>query len=216
MLDNKPIAVHMYEPMRLTREVVGAPVTTRNGVVVGRVYDVYIRGSKVIGIMVGPEAVHFHDVINVMKAHKTIPHIIRKARRIDHKKFISWKDVRKIKNCTFVLERDNKKKVRYSKPKGISLIKRVLDEQVADKANRYIGRVDEVQLVYVYGERNLEVVGFYSGASAMLTRIGLKTSVKNMSRVFKIKFGEDIIPWNLVKKISKEPPTRVILKIRVK
>lgn len=214
MLEKQHIAIHMYEPMRLTKEVVGALVTTREGEKIGRVFDVYICRDIVTGIVVGPERFHFRDIINIMKASKTIPHIIKKVRGIDNRAFIPWRSIRKIKGGVFVLEKC--KKIKSSKPKGISVVKRVLDEQVTDSKNRYIGRVDEVQFVYVYGERDLKAVGFYSGASAMLSRIGLETYTKNLSKLFKIEFGKNIIPWKMVRKISKEPPTRIILKVRTR
>lgn len=208
------IALHMYEPMLLTKNVIGAPVQTRDGELVGRVYDVHVRGDKIVGIIMGPEAVHFHDVINIMKAYKTIPHIIKNVRGFSERGYVSWKNIRKIKNGAFILERRKRRKIKFSKPKGTSIIKRVLDEQITDANGKYIGRIDEVQFVYVYGERVLTVVGFYSGASAMLRRVGL-SGVETMSKIFKIEFSENMLPWKLIKKISREPPTRVILKVSV-
>jgi sporulation protein YlmC with PRC-barrel domain len=199
----------IHEPMLLTKDLIGAPVRTRDGELVGRVYDVHIRSGKVIGIVAGPEQVHFHDVINIAKAYKTIPHIIKDIRGLNKRGYISWKDIRKIKNGSFILE--SEKKIRFSRPKGISVIKRILDEQVTDKKGRYIGRVDEVQFIYTYGERTLSAVGFYSGASAMLRR----ASFGDVG-AFHADFSKHLIPWKLIKKISSEPPTRIILKVRVK
>ncbi len=211
MTEKQHIAIHMYQPMRLTKDMIGALVVARDGKKIGRVYDVHIRKDSVIGIDIGPEKFHFHEIINIMKAMKTIPHIIRKVKGMDESVYVSWRDVRKIKNGAFVLEGP---RPRRSKPRGISVVKRVLDEQVTDSGGRYIGRVDEVQFVYVYGERVIKAVGFYSGASAMLTRIGLDAYAKNLSKLFKIEFGRSIVPWKIVKKIESNPPARIILRVR--
>lgn len=185
------IVVQKERSFRLARDVLGKPVIDRFGFKIGKVNDLAIANSfckgecfpTVTGILVG-------------------------------KKFLSWANVKKIDqpnphlrcgvNSHFTLAESLRRDDICPIPKDhMLLVKKILDEQLIDRHGRYIGRVDDIRLVYNIEEHALRVAGLYSGGLSVLMRIGVDV------------FG-NVIPWTCVERIRSEKPTGIVLNFQRK
>jgi len=178
------IVVQKEKSFRLARDVIGKPVIDRFGFKIGRVNDIAISGMSCNSTLTDAKGVNysFPPVTGIMIG----------------KKFIPWSSVKKI-GMNFTLQESVHREDICPIPKDhMFLVKKVLDEQLIDGNGRYIGRVDDIRMVYNIEEHVFRVAGLYSGALSVLMRMGVDV------------FG-NVIPWTCVERIRNEKPTGIIL-----
>jgi sporulation protein YlmC with PRC-barrel domain len=196
-----PLRLLVTKPL-LVKSIVGRRVVSRDGHTIGQVYDFSIRKGTVNGLLVGREKFKFYDIINLVKVFEFLKQ--QRIRGLPERKFIAWSSVMRYEN-DFILKQ-SKRDVKFAKPKGTFVVKDILDEQIADRRGRLLGRVDEVQFVYNLNENIIKIIGIVTGPGVLLSRLGIK-------KVPGIKKFKNIIPWKYVKKISRTPPTQIILNV---
>ncbi len=165
--------------LRLTKDIMGRPVIDRFGFKIGKVRDTAISGSSC------SEAYPFVTGFMV------------------EKKFVGWGMVEKISSHITLKESLRKNDICPIPRDHVFIGKKILDEQLMDAQGRSIGRVDDIRLVYDVNAHALKVAGLYSGASALLMRIGMDV------------FG-NVIPWACVEKIRNEKPSGIVLNLQRK
>lgn len=123
---------------------------------------------------------------------------------------------KKIENNKFILKfkKENVNFVDIPTDKRF-IVKRILDEQLVDKKNQFVGRVDDVELIYSKYDNTLTVAGFYSGVSGIIMHIGTKKYASSMQKLFGNDVENDLIPWNTIKKVCIKP-RKIVLNFVVK
>ncbi|MFH1630971.1 MAG: hypothetical protein ABIA21_01975 [Candidatus Aenigmatarchaeota archaeon] len=191
----------------LFRDILKMDVYSRDNMRMGHVYDVAIRKNSVIGILIGYERFRPADAINMAKVFETLK---KKKIKLPKRVFIKWDRVLKIKDRKIILRHDECK-IRDIKKTGTFVAQKILDEQLINRNCKYIGRVDELQFFYSCDDRSLRIGNIVTGVGALLIRLGVYR-IKGFGGLRKA-LKRDSIPWEMVKCISKKPPTKIMLKI---
>jgi sporulation protein YlmC with PRC-barrel domain len=173
------MVVQKERSFRLTRDVLGKPVIDKFGFKIGKVNDIAISGTF---------------------SEKSFPPV---NGILIGKKFIPWSSIKKI-GSHFTLQDSLRKNDICPIPKGQTfVVKTILDEQLMDGNGRYVGRVDDIRLVYNVEEHVMCAAGVYSGALGIMMRMGMDV------------YG-NVIPWTCIEKIRNEKPTGIVLNFHKK
>jgi sporulation protein YlmC with PRC-barrel domain len=190
-----------WEVKDLTKDIIGHWILGKDGKRIGRIHDVTISSET--------KFPHIDGLVVICVGNG-----IFKKRQIPKKTFIPWTDIGSIEGVFFILEKTRENICAKEVPDNkILLVKRVLDEQLVDVKNMFIGRVEDIELIYTRHDNSLVVAGIYTGMAAMITRLGFQRSGKLMANLFGRELSEDVISWHSVKKLCNRP-RKIVLKIR--
>ncbi|MBI5061548.1 MAG: hypothetical protein HZB67_04515 [Candidatus Aenigmarchaeota archaeon] len=164
--------------LRFSKDMIGRPVIDRFGFKIGKVRDVAIPLSS------------------FKEPYPTV------AGFMVEKKFIKWGMIAKLGKHLTLKESLRKGDICPIPRDQMFVGKKLLDEQLLDMQGKSIGRVDDIRLVYDATGSILKVAGLYSGASALLMRIGIDI------------YG-NVIPWSCIEKI-RENPSGIVLRFQGK
>jgi len=176
----------------LTDDIIGKIVLDSKGNKIGKVADLAISKDSFPTV----EGIIISKTMSLIKLKKG-----------KSKKYIDWRHIEKIENNKFILRNVNFTDIPTDK---MFLVRDFLDEQLVDRKNQFIGRIDDIELIYSKNDNTLTVAGFYSGVSGIIMNIGTKKYATYMQKLFGKDIENDLIPWNNIKKVCIKPKKIVV------
>jgi sporulation protein YlmC with PRC-barrel domain len=168
------VAMSKEQLVRLTKDILGKNVIDSNGFWFGNIED----------IVVGDNFGGFPVVEGF----------------VSKKRFIKWNDVKTLGKGIILNKRAFLIQPEAIAVNKILLGKHILDEQLLNHEDKCVGRIDDLAFMYDHYEKNLRLVGIFSGAGI---RLGIE---KNCN----------LIPWTAVSRIKHDNPKAVIVKENTK